>query len=196
MKKESCCSKEVTPSSNLKQKISRKWRVYRILFFMYHVSSRNVALDSMHNSMQVRAACALKDLLEPISMTSSENCRISLLLHAIHTLQASLRPNCEVEEWVLIQPHMGNIFERVDFVRALQTMERRTYSNIIFNPKRPAGVWWFVQIAPWIAKMTCLSKLSEREIYTQAAEIWGRPKNLVSGAGYAGCSVESNSRHR
>ena len=62
----------------------------------------------MHNSMQVRAACALKDLLEPISMTSSENCRISLLLQAIHTFQASLQPNCEVEEWVLIQPHMGN----------------------------------------------------------------------------------------
>ena len=37
-----------------------------------YVSSRNVALDLMHNSMQLRAACALKDLLEPISMTSSE----------------------------------------------------------------------------------------------------------------------------
>ena len=144
----------------------------------------------MHTSIQVRAACALK---RPSGTDLHDLVRISLLLQAVHILQASLWPKLTVKlnnEFLFSRTRATFPSERVDFVRDLQISERRKYSDIIFSPKQLAGVWWFVQIAPWIAKIRCSSKLSEREIYTQKFE--EDSKNLTSGAGYAGCSVESN----
>ena len=170
--------------------------VQNSIFFLYQVSSRKVALDLMHVSMRVRAACVLSKTVWnrspwPVSgLVVSPYCsRLSTSFKHPYDLTVKLS-----NEFWFIRTPAGNISLWIwSRIYKLWREEKILALDSTWNGLLEFGNLYRLHLES--RTMTCLSK-TLREIYTRAAEVWGRLKILVSGAGYAGCSVESSWRHR